>query len=79
MAKEDIELFSAEEMQSPFDAIKEVDGEGRDMRSSAESKTRRCCRISTSLSKDCRKRGSQLKVRGYIGMFYETQTWKRKK
>ena len=30
MAKEDIELFSAEEMQSPFDAIKEVDGEGRE-------------------------------------------------
>ena len=23
--------------------------------------------------------GEQLKVRGYIGMFYETQTWKRKK
>ena len=23
--------------------------------------------------------GDQLKVRGYIGMFYETQTWKRKK
>jgi len=30
MAKEDIELFSAEEMQSPFNAIKEVDGEGRE-------------------------------------------------
>ena len=23
--------------------------------------------------------GDQLKVRGYLGMFYETQTWKRKK
>lgn len=23
--------------------------------------------------------GEQLKVRGYIGVFYETQTWKRKK
>ena len=23
--------------------------------------------------------GNQLKVRGYIGMFFETQTWKRKK
>ena len=23
--------------------------------------------------------GDQLKVRGYIGVFYETQTWKRKK
>ena len=23
--------------------------------------------------------GEQLKVRGYLGMFYETQTWKRKK
>ena len=26
----EIEMFSPEEMQSPFDAIKETDGEGRE-------------------------------------------------
>ncbi len=30
MGQDDTELFPAEEMQSPFDVIKETDGEGRE-------------------------------------------------